>query len=51
LEDMVMTLNELVIRQQKEIDLLHSSKERLETRIAELAGMESDIPQRKPPHY
>lgn len=51
LEDIVMTLNDLVIRQQKEIDLLHASKERLENRLTELADMDSDVPQRKPPHY
>jgi SlyX protein len=51
LEDMVMTLNDLVIKQQKELELLHITKDRLESRIAELSEMAPDIPQRRPPHY
>ena len=51
LEDMVMTLNGLVIEQQKELELLRITKDRLESRIAELAEMAPDVPQRRPPHY
>jgi uncharacterized coiled-coil protein SlyX len=48
---MVMTLNDLVIKQQKELELLRITKDRLESRIAELSEMAPDIPQRRPPHY
>lgn len=51
LEDMVMTLNELVAAQQRELDTLHVTKERLESRIAELAELSAEVPQRRPPHY
>jgi uncharacterized coiled-coil protein SlyX len=51
LEDMVLTLNELVIKQQRELDALLLTKEKLEARIAELSEIASDIPQRRPPHY
>ena len=51
LEDMVLTLNELVIKQGWEIEQLQVNKERLETRLAELAQLGSDIPTRRPPHY
>ena len=51
LENMVMTLNELVVSQQRELDLLHLMKERLENRVAELAELSAEVPQRRPPHY
>lgn len=51
LEDMVLTLNELVVRQGKDIETLQTTKERLEARLTELAEMGSDIPSRRPPHY
>lgn len=52
LEDMVMTLNELVVKQQRELEMLYASKEQLENRLNDLAEMAgSDIPQRRPPHY
>ena len=51
LEDMVLTLNELVIKQGRELELLQATKERLEARIAQLAELGSDVPNRKPPHY
>lgn len=51
LEDMVLTLNDLVIRQGRDIEVLQATKERLESRLAELAELGSDIPNRRPPHY
>jgi SlyX protein len=51
LEDMVMTLNALVAEQQREIDALQVHKDRLENRLAELAELSSDLPNRRPPHY
>jgi len=51
LEDMVLTLNELVITQGRDIELLQANKDRLEARLAELAEAGGDIPSRKPPHY
>ncbi|MEA5030612.1 MAG: SlyX family protein [Sphaerochaetaceae bacterium] len=51
LEDMVVTLNALVIAHGRELELLHANKERLEERLAELAEIAGDIPNRPPPHY
>lgn len=51
LEDMVVTLNALVIAHVRELELLHANKERLEERLAELAEIAGDIPNRPPPHY
>jgi uncharacterized coiled-coil protein SlyX len=51
LEDMLFTLNELVISQGRAIELLQATKEKLESRIAELAELGQDIPARRPPHY
>ena len=51
LEDMVTTLNDLVIAHGRELDFLHANKDRLEARLAELAEIAGDIPNRTPPHY
>jgi len=51
LEDMVQTLNELIITQGQAIRVLQSNKEQLEAKISEIAEMSSDVPQRRPPHY
>ncbi len=51
LEDMMLTLNDLIIAQGKAIQVLQSHKEQLESKISELAETGSDVPQRRPPHY
>lgn len=51
LEDAVMTLNDLVVRQGREMELLQSARDNLEAKLAELAELASDIPNRRPPHY
>lgn len=51
LEDMMLTLNELLITQGKAIQVLQSHKEQVESKLTELADMNSDVPQRRPPHY
>jgi SlyX protein len=51
LEDMVATLNELVITQQKHINQLEIKKGLLEEQVEMLMEGQQDIPQRKPPHY
>ena len=51
LEDMILTLNDLVITQGKAIQVLQSNKEQLEAKISELVEMGLDIPQQRPPHY
>lgn len=51
LEDMVFTLNDLVAQQQRDLDTLRATKDRLEKRLAELAESTGDLPNRRPPHY
>ena len=51
LEDMVFALNDLVAQQQRDLDALRATKERLEARLAELIQSSGDVPQQRPPHY
>lgn len=51
LEDMVCTLNDLVAQQQRDLDTLRATKDRLEERLAELVDSTGDLPNRRPPHY
>ncbi len=52
LEDMVVTLNDLVIRQQRQIEHLESGRKDLERQLEEIAESgQTTMPHQKPPHY
>lgn len=52
LEDMVVTLNNLVIKQQKQIEHLESGRKDLERQLEEIAESgQGSMPHQKPPHY
>jgi len=52
LEDMVVTLNELVIKQQKQIEHLESGRKDLERQLEEITESgQGSMPHQKPPHY
>jgi SlyX protein len=51
MEDTIITLNTLVVQQQKEIDGLYAMFERLETRLTEGEENSTDVPSQRPPHY
>ncbi|MGD1816872.1 MAG: SlyX family protein [Pleomorphochaeta sp.] len=52
-EEIVAQLNEIVTNQQKEIGILNNHINKLEKKIVELLeeSENSDLPNRKPPHY
>ncbi len=51
LEEMVLTLNELVVQQGREIDLLKGYREIVEAKVAELAEANFEVEDGRPPHY
>lgn len=52
LEETLMTVNELLIKQAKELEILLKRVEFLENQIRQLQdGSLEDIPSEKPPHY
>ncbi|HHU88884.1 MAG: SlyX family protein [Sphaerochaetaceae bacterium] len=51
LEEMVLTLNELVVSQGREIELLKGHREIMEAKVAQLAEATFEIGQERPPHY
>ncbi len=52
LEDVVGTLNNLLIEQQKQIDRLESGRKELERQLEELVDSGGEaMPHQRPPHY
>ena len=52
LEDFMNQIQEVVVKQAKEIDILHAENKMMAEKIHELSdAFEGDIPNRKPPHY
>lgn len=51
LEDFVKQLQEEVVAQSKTIEKLYMENAALREKIKELAELEGDVPNRKPPHY
>ncbi|NLA92926.1 MAG: SlyX family protein [Spirochaetales bacterium] len=51
LEEMVLTLNKLVVQQGREIELLKGYREIVEAKVAELAEATFEVDSERPPHY
>ena len=51
MEDVVKTLNELVIEQGHRIEALESKKNVLEEQVASLMESQQEMPHARPPHY
>ncbi|MFA5467708.1 MAG: SlyX family protein [Sphaerochaetaceae bacterium] len=51
LEEMVLTLNSLVITQAREIEMLKGAKEKMEAKLNQLSEASFDLEESKPPHY
>ncbi|NCB02040.1 MAG: SlyX family protein [Spirochaetia bacterium] len=51
LEDMIKTLNTLVIEQGARIERLEAKKEQLEEQVASLLSSGQEMPHSRPPHY
>lgn len=52
-EEMVAQLNEIIIKQQKEMGIMNNHITKLEKKVAQLMeeSESADLPNRRPPHY